>query len=538
MSDMISRMESEKESRAAFLRAVFWALLSGAILALSMPKPGFWPAAWIGLVPLFIAIRNSRPGHAALLGFISGSVYYGIILSWISLFGNLPWALLVIIEAAFFALFALVVSRVHLNNKAGRWGYIVIPATWTTMQWLRTLSTYGFPWGSFAHSQASNLIISQLGSLTGPWGVDFLVCLANISIAETIFPSHRPINNFRRFSPAAGTAILTAAVCMYGLSAINLDRSHNHNLRVAIIQSDLDKRDIGRPNFLSNTFARYGALSIQAARKSSDLIVWPETTLPTIVADPGWGTLTSRLASDIKSNMLIGGYDASAHLTTQESYNSAFLFGQDGRLNGIYHKVQLVPFGEFVPMRKHLPFINEYPVRDQDVLAGKSHTLLNSEFGKIGVSICFESLFPEIAREETRNGAKTLFIMTNDAWFEHSQAAKQHLMMSQLRAIENRRCVVRAAGTGISAIIDSNGRIVHQLGIFRSGIIAGNIGLSTDLTLYTRIGSWLAYICAIITLLSLINSLRTKPEKVDVSPIIRAQSDSSAGNNRNLSVFR
>jgi apolipoprotein N-acyltransferase len=165
--------------------------------------------------------------------------------------------------------------------------------------------------------------------------------------------------------------------------------------------------------------------------------------------------------------------------------------------------VQLVPFGEFVPFRDKLPMLQNYGVRAEDVLAAKKHVLLNTCIGRTGTNICFESLFPEIARGETLHGAELLCVVTNDAWFQRTQAAHQHLMMAQLRAVENRRYLARAAGTGISALIDPYGRIKKQIGLFTPSTIMANVQPHTELTIYTRFGQWFAYLCVLMLIVCL-----------------------------------
>ncbi len=224
-------------------------------------------------------------------------------------------------------------------------------------------------------------------------------------------------------------------------------------------------------------------MSREAARKCPDLIVWPETTLPVNITTEGWGALISRLAAQTRANYVVGGYDSSPAPSVIESYNSAHFYDRAGRKLGVYHKVRLVPYGEFVPMRGRLPFLNRYGIRDVDVLPGRSHNLVTTDIGELGTSICFESLFPQISRLETADGASLLLVITDDGWFGRTQAARGHLMMSKLRAIENGRFLVRGAATGISTIIDPYGRSLGELGIFRRGIVTGRVRPLRDLTL-------------------------------------------------------
>lgn len=482
------------------------ASLSGLILALAFPKPGIWALSWIGLVPLFAAMRGGNSRRAALYGLLAGFTYYGVVLFWISLFGYLPWALLAVVEALFFAAFAAVAARL-MPGRIGWWGFAAVPALWTAIQWARSLGPYSLTWGSFAHAQADNLPIVQLASITGPWGIDFLVCLANLAIATAILPHM----GTRRDAPVVIVFAITAIVYVGGIVATDRAPIYETGTRVAVLQSNLAHDVDPGPDYALRAFLEYETMSRHAADNGADLIVWPETSIPEPVTDNTWGQLISRLATATNANLLVGGYDLPDDASLLPgTHNGAHLYDRTGRRAGVYRKVRLVPFGEFVPLRDSLPFLKRYRIRVVDVLPGSSHRLLDSEIGKLGVSICFESLFPQVARQETRDGAAALLVMTNDSWFERTQAARQHLMMSRLRAVENRRFVIRAALTGISTVIDPHGRSGQELGIFRTGTVMGDIAPLRSLTPYTRFGDYFAYGCALIVVCGLGASFRRR----------------------------
>lgn len=209
------------------------------------------------------------------------------------------------------------------------------------------------------------------------------------------------------------------------------------------------------------------------------------------------------IARALGTNYLIGAYDLPEDPSLPEAYNSAFFYNREGTKLGVYHKVHLVPFGEYVPYREQVPWLGRFSFRKTDVLADKTHELVETEIGKVGTAICFESTFPGISRKQTRGGAAALFVITNDSWFNRTQLARQHLMLSRLRAIETRRYVVRSSSTGISCIIDPYGRIVNELGIYQRGIVTGKIAALHGITPYTRFGDWLAYVCTAFALMAL-----------------------------------
>ncbi|MCE5198926.1 MAG: apolipoprotein N-acyltransferase [Armatimonadota bacterium] len=520
-------------------RNLLLALVSGVLLALAMPRPGIWLMSWIGFAPLLVAIRGERPTRAAIYGLITGAVYFGIVLFWISLFGYLPWAAAAVFQGLYFAAFALVSSKL-MPERVGWKSYVTVPAAWTALQWVRSLGPFGFTWGSMAHSQAANLPMVQSAAIAGPWVIDFLVCMFNVAVAgicsnskamyflslgerikvraqchseDTLSTSPQPSplrrQRFRRKceSPQerellgmAVVIIIVLAVWGAGYIALRTAPAAHPRTRIAIIQGNMDQDVVPDINYLASAFVRYSEMSREAAKQGADFIVWPETTLPVAINSSDWGTLLSALAQRTGSNYIIGAYDASDDSSMPLSYNGAHFYSRSGKKLGVYHKARLVPYGEYVPLRKQMPFLKRYRIREQDVLAGKSHGLMRSEIGKVGVSICFESLFPQVSRIETRNGARVLFIITNDGWFQRTAAARQHLMMAQLRAIENRRYVVRGAATGISAVIDPHGRIVRELGIYRQGTVMARVSALGGFTPYALMGDWFAYLCAVITL--------------------------------------
>lgn len=429
-----------------------------------------------------------------MLGLVTGAVYYGIILHWVALFGNLPWVLLSLYEAAFFAVFAALFVRLK-PERTGWLGFIAVPAAWVVLQYVRTLGPYGFPWGSLAHTQANNLPIAQMASITGPWGIDFLLCLASLTVASAI------TGRKHRLAPMIVAGALTMGMCVFGFACLRSVPNTGGGERVAIIQANMKNDFNPIPNYVDVAYRTYAAMTTDSAKGNPALILWPETALPTDLTTPGWDLLLGPLARHTSADLLVGGYDPAS---PTGSYNALHLYSAQGKKTGVYHKVQLVPFGEFVPLRDRLPFLRDYGIRPEDVVAAQDHRLLRTRIGKVGVSICFESTFPQIAADETRRGAEVLCVVTNDAWFGHTQAARQHLMMAKLRAIENRRFVLRAAGTGISTVIDPFGRTRDEIGLFREGIIADKVCPRQDMTLYARLGQRFAYLCALITAVGLL----------------------------------
>ncbi len=473
---------------------------SGIILALAMPEPGWSVLAWVGLMPLMVALRDAGAKRAAACGLVSGLVYYGIILRWIALFGLLPWVLLSIQQALFFAAFAVIFVRVA-PNRTGKLGYVAVPAAWTALQYLRTLGPFAFTWGSLAHTQADSLNVAQIAAITGPWGIDFLLCFVSLAV------SYVDLFKRRTLAPLAVAALLTIGVFTFGAVSLRGHEPTGARYKVAVIQGNMknDLRPI--PNYIPKAMQRYFQLTRVASKNKPDLILWPETALPTDISDLIIATPLSDLAIETGSFLLVGGYDLPDPVHSNCIYNSLQGITADGEYVGVYRKVHLVPYGEFVPLRNLMPFLKNYGIRDHDLCAAQQHALLDTPIGKVGTSICFESIFSNIARGEALGGAEILCVVSNDAWLQRTPATEHHLMMARLRAIENRRYLMRAAGTGISAVIDPYGRIRQRLDVFHAGIITDYVVANRTLTVYTRFGDWFAYLSLIIVVIGLLSNV-------------------------------
>ncbi len=470
---------------------------SGIILALAMPEPGWSVLAWVGLAPLMVALRDVGAKRAAVCGLVSGLVYYGIILRWIALFGFLPWVLLSIQQALFFAAFAAIFVRVS-PNRIGRLGYVAVPSAWTALQYVRTLGPYAFIWGNLAHTQANSLYVAQIAAITGPWGIDFLLCFVCLAVSYADFHKRRAL------VPLAAAMLLTVGVLTFGIVSMRTPEPAGAHRKVAVLQGNMKNDFHPIPNYIPKALQRYCELTRYAANSKPDVILWPETALPTDISDSIIAKPLSDLAIETSSFLLIGGYDLPDPVRSNCIYNSLQAIAPDGEYVGVYRKVHLVPYGEFVPLRKQMPFLSRYGVRDNDLCAAHQHKLLDTPIGKVGTSICFESTFSHIARKEALGGAEILCVVSNDAWFQRTPAAQQHLMMARLRAIENRRFLMRAAGTGISAVIDPYGRVRQRLGLFVPGIVIDDVVASRSITVYTRFGDWFAYLSLIIVAIGLL----------------------------------
>jgi apolipoprotein N-acyltransferase len=284
-------------------------------------------------------------------------------------------------------------------------------------------------------------------------------------------------------------------------------------LRVALTQGNIPQDIKWDPAFQEATIAVYERLSRQACAGGSDLVVWPESAAPFYLQDDvKYAGRIKSLAAELKTCMVVGSPAFEMDKQRTRYLNSAFLLAPDGEILGRSDKMHLVPFGEYVPLARFLPFVNKLVAGIGDFSPGAALTPLETGKGKIGVLICFEGIFPELSRDYVRAGSRLLVNITNDAWFGRSSAPYQHLSMTVFRAVENRVPLVRAANTGITSIIDSRGHIRSMTQIFKEACISGEVRLGEKVTLYTRVGDLFALICLAGALLITVLSFRKKKE--------------------------
>jgi apolipoprotein N-acyltransferase len=497
-------------SRAVYLNArdYLLAALTGVLLVFSFPKAEISWLAWFALVPLLVACGQKSPVKAGKLAFVAGLVGYGGIIYWINIvvttYGKLPlvvsiclYLLLVAYLAAYFFVLFYLVRRAELRGISV---VVSLPILWVGLEFLRSFLLTGFPWASLGYSQYRVLPLIQLVDVTGVYGISILLVLGNC-VLYLLFNWIRARE--RRVFPYRSTAVflvLIGAVLLYGFSQLRQVRT-GVPLKVALIQGNIDQGIKWDPAFMEETISIYERLSLQAAAAGVDLVVWPESAAPFFFQEPGAPTdRIISLARLIQAPLIFGSpaYDGSG--PRRRYFNSAFLVSSPGEVLGRSDKIHLVPFGEYVPLAKLLPFVQKLVVGVGDFSPGDALTALDIGKGKVGVLVCFEGIFPELSRAYVRGGAQLLVNITNDGWYGRSSAPYQHLSMSVFRAIENDVPLVRAANTGISAIIDEKGHISQATPLFKEDYCAGEVILGTGGTIYTRIGDVFALLCLGVSL--------------------------------------
>jgi apolipoprotein N-acyltransferase len=482
------------------------AFSSGILLILSFPKYGSGIVAWAALVPLLFALKETTVREAFKAGFLAGLVAHVGIIYWIVhvvvIYGYLPVYIgigAMLLLAAYLSLYTgcFALGVVFLKGRGIR-SWICAPLLWTVLEYLRSHLLTGFPWENLGYSQYLHAPLIQIADITGVYGISFAIVMVNCVLADLLAARRRWTELRIEVGLAVLMVLLIVGYGQYRIKGIDALLAQAPSLEVSLIQGNIEQDIKWNPQFQSETIQIYRSLSRQAFPAKGGLIVWPETAAPFYFQQPGplqEAVIDVAVASG--SAFLFGspGYEKD---NGQVSYsNSAFLLGPDGTLAGRYDKVHLVPYGEYVPLRRFFPFIGKLVAGIGDFRPGKGFVPLTLDGRRFGVLICYEGILPEAAREYKRAKAELLVNITNDAWFGKTSAPHQHLSMTVFRAIESRLYLVRAANTGISAIVDPKGAILSRTGLFERAALGGHVKIIDEKTCYAAYGDAFVCLCAV-----------------------------------------
>ena len=507
---------------AQVIKELLLSIISGVLLVLSFPNFNLEFLAWFAFVPLFFTLKNKSKGKVFLLSYITGVVFWLGTIYWLIHVTLLGMLLLVLYLALYFGFFGLVLSTTSYELRAT--SLFSIPSIWVFLEYLRSHLLTGFGWALLGYSQYLNLPIIQIADITGTWGVSFLVMMVNVLLYGLICHRLQLTGHRLKILMLALTCSLWLSVYGYGLFKLRPTTGglRPKIIRVSVIQGNISQEMKWQPSTKDFIFKKYLAISHMAAKEKPDLIIWPEAALPVILEEePFYYGMVSDFVRESRIPLLLGAVTLRDNLY----YNSAILVSPEGRLANRYDKLHLVPFGEYVPLKKILPFL-ETIVPIGDIAAGKEYTVFGAYLtsgpghsfqSKFSVLICFEDLFPELSREFVKRGAHFLVNITNDGWYKKTAAAYQHFQASVFRAVENRVFLVRSANTGISGFINPRGEIISlvrdQSGreIFVDGYKTQEIGIpKRQRSFYSRYGDVFVVLCVFIVLYGIITAIKKR----------------------------
>jgi apolipoprotein N-acyltransferase len=493
------------------------AALGGLLLALAFPPWRLDVFAWVAFVPLFHGLDgNSAALRGALLAALFGAAFFLVDVRWVyntlvvhGHFSPFPAVLmcvaLVLFLSVFPALFGLFVT---LLTRHGLPLGPVAPFAWVATEYLRAVVFTGFPWDLAGYAQVERLPIMQVVDITGVYGVSFLIVLVNAALWELGRSLARGIDLPWRLLSASGLVL----VVTLGYGHLRLmeypGKLSRDGFPVAVLQGNIPQDVKWEMTERSRTFETYDRLGRQAVFRGARLLIWPETSAPVLFGGPDldW-RVPGMIAENLGVPMLVGAPSMRVVHGKTVYHNSAFLVDGAG-IRYRYDKIHLVPFGEYMPLSWLLPLGPGIAAREEDYGPGTTMTVMRTDGGpRFSVLICYEAIFPELAREAVRNGAQLLVNITNDGWFGRSAAPRQHLAIAGVRSIENRVWMLRAANTGISAGFDPAGRLVSRIPLEQEGLFVVTIPETpVVLTFYSRFGDVFAYACLGLVAASLIRA--------------------------------
>lgn len=470
------------------------ALLSGLLLTSSFPPGPLSWVAWIALVPLFKCLEGARPRQAFVFGFSFGLAHNLTLVYWVVFvmqhYGNIPIPVsvgILVLFASYLALYPALFSFFRAYFRDPFSGF-KSAGLWVALEFVRANILTGFPWCLVGHTQYRDLPVIQIADLVGAYGVSFIIILVNSEFYAIFFKRSLRVV----LTEISAAALLVALTFGYGYHRLTERPSPGTAIKVAIAQGDIDQSVKWNPSYQAKTIETYRALTLSMKSFGPDLVVWPETAVPLFFQDGGKLAATViETARESGAYLIFGSPAYGSRRNSVHYYNRAYLVSPLGEVIDAYDKVHLVPFGEYVPLKRYLPFVHRLVESAGDFRSGEKVVPLRFPKAKVGVLICFESIFPELARTMTRNGAQLLVNLTNDAWYGMTSAPYQHFSMAVFRAIENRRPLVRAANTGFSAFISAQGKILQMSDLFSETALGQDLHLgNTSLTLYSRYGDF------------------------------------------------
>tara|TARA_Y100000591_G_scaffold309016_1_gene309932 strand:- start:563 stop:2023 length:1461 start_codon:yes stop_codon:yes gene_type:complete len=473
--------------------------MSALMIGFSYP-PFYGFLSWIAFIPLIEIWHRENPNKSFFYGYLFGFFSNLIILYWIGLnsgadkttvLGSLIAALIYLSLFPGFLGF-LISFLLKKTNKA----FFLIPFAWTSMELIRSFGPLGFPWLNLSLTQSSFLPLIQIIDIFGNEIIGFIILLVNVLIFIT-FKKHLKIKTLSII-----LLIIFFPIFSYGFYKIDYykDIEKFNSRKVSILQPNIDPNLKWNSTFKKELYAIMDSLNFVAYESKPDLVLWPESALPTYVRVSSVKNKLKEVVRNFNIPSLIGTLDVSWDSNKRRVFNGSIFLGV--KEEKMYHKILLVPFAEYNPLNEinFLKNITYWDFGHGSFTPGTEHTTFNIDSIRFSNVICYESSHPKISRKMILSGARFLTIQANDAWLSNSSGVIQHFELARLRAVELRTGIARSANTGISGIIYPDGKIGGKIPFDNQGILKNNVILNDELSIYAKFGSVFAYICFIISI--------------------------------------
>ena len=530
-------------------------IASGLAVALAFPKFDVSLLAWVAFVPLLYAIEDEPLGKVFGWSWLQGTACY---------VGSLYWVVITLTDFAGVHLVLAILPMLLLAGVvaiysaiaiwAGKFAsrrlripiVVTLPIAWAAVEWVRTFFPIGFPWNLLGESQYLNLELIQFAEFTGPYGVSALIMFFNAVIFVVLF--RRGSARLQTWSLSVLTVVMIAALAFGNIRLHELkSQKPAGTFRVAMVQGNIPQSIKWDPKFLSQSFDVYAQQTTTASHEGVDVVIWPEAAAAFLfqpddrypagdTEDATYREALLQIARTTRTPILFGAPALDIKDDRVAGFsNRAYLVTGQGQVAGWYDKIQLVPFGEYVPLRSVFGFfVNRIVHGFGDMLPGTQQTLFDVKGAKLTVLICYESIFPDLSRRAVNGGADVLVNITNDAWYGTSSAPYQLLAMAAMRSVETKVPMVRVANTGFSAIIDASGKITATTPLFKRGTEIEDVSWRPERTLYTMVGDVFAEICFVLTVAALLWGWRRprklKPLEAHVEEILSRNGKKTAVN--------
>jgi apolipoprotein N-acyltransferase len=481
------------------------AVLSGLLLALSFPNAFFRDLNWsqgafgmLSLLPLLLALdqKGLQLKRAFKLGYASGITFFLLGTYWINHIGPMglgaapAWLGLSAYLALYLGAFAWALTWGRQRGLKGE--ALWIPALWTLLEFLRERLLTGYPWMSLGSSQCLDAALLPMASVTGVYGLHFAVALANV-ILWKFWKGEKKTYEWGAASLALGL------VLSLRLAALPRPEAPE-KIKVAVLQGNVNEDQAWTPQYRRGVMAIYSGMMQAALKQGAKVMIWPESAFPGIFSQPSperEALLT--FAKREKVSLIFG---STLLDPAKNSFSNAAVFVDSKGNADAYAKRQLVPFGEFIPLRDEIPLLDQVLNQAglENFAAGIGPAIFQDDHFKAAPLVCYESIYGSLAATEPDG---FLSVITLDTWFGDSLAPRHHLSQSILRAVEGQRWVARAAATGISAFINPQGEIVSQLRLNSAGFLVQEIDSQCSRTFYLLHGAWFVGLCAGLCMLVL-----------------------------------
>lgn len=506
------------------IRRYFLPFLSALLLFFSFAPFDLFFLTWFAFIPLFFFLFNTKDYKTTLKGgFIFGFFYFFGNTYWIyhSLynFGSVPLILsiaIVALLACYLALYPTVFSLIYKNLiRSNLPTAFYAPFIWVSLEVIRTYLFTGFPWAVVGYSQYKFLTIIQISDITGVYGVSYLILLFNCFIFDFIlFKSLKKQHPLVSHIPIVISSFLVILIFIlsitYGLKKLG-ESINEKSFTVALIQGSIPQQQKWDFKKAEDIISIYKNLTIEARKYSPQIVVWPETAVPFIFEKNKY--FTNDLLNFVKNEKIYLLFGTIMERQKDKFTNSAVLINPDGEIVYFYDKIHLVPFGEYVPLRKILFFIDKLTVGIGDYEKGDSFSVGITPFGRFATLICYEIIFPEQVKKFCQKGINFIVNITNDAWFGNTSGPYQHFAISVFRAVENRKPLIRTANSGISGLIDDRGRVLYKTKLFERTYIVFEIKTNNKITFFAKYGEFFTYVCFVFSLIFTIGNIKIGGKK-------------------------